>query len=125
MHAAFGHASDCLDNVCAMTCPYFCLGYSSNGQNSYFEDIKLLKPNANYLIPLTLKKLYDEYNLKIKAGMSKQNAKNFIINEKLGGNIKYVNCFGCGLSKEITDWCIDDSQIIMEQQKLFLYLQKF
>ena len=108
MHAAFGHASDCLDNVCAMTCPYFCLGYSSNGQNSYFEDIKLLKPNANYLIPLTLKKLYDEYNLKIKAGMSKQNAKNFIINEKLGGNIKYVNCFGCGLSKEITDWCIDD-----------------
>ena len=108
MHSTFGHASDCLDNVWAMICPNFCQGYVSKGQESYFDDIKLLKPNANYVIPLTLKKLYDEYNLKLKEGMLKNNAIEYILNDKLGGNMKYVSCFGCGVSKEITDWCIDD-----------------
>ena len=108
MHSTFGHASDCLDNAWAMICPNFCLGYASNGQNNYYEDLKFLRPNANYVIPSTLKKLFDEYNLKLKEGMSIQSAINFILNDKLGGNMKYVNCFGCGLSKEITDWCIDN-----------------
>ena len=106
MHSTFGHASDCLDNAWAMICPNFCLGYMSN-QNNYFEDLKFLRPNANYVIPSTLKKIFDEYNIKLKEGLSKQSAIDFILNEKLGGNMKYVNCFGCGLSKEITDWCID------------------
>ena len=108
MHSTFGHASDCLDNAWAMISPNYGLGFVSNGQYSYFDDLKLLKPNANYVIPLTLKKLYDEYNLKLKEGMTKEKAIEYILNEKLGGNMKYVNCFGCGLSKEITDWCIDD-----------------
>ena len=108
MHSTFGHASDCLDNAWAMICPNYGLGFSSKGQSNYFDDLKLLKPNANYVIPLTLKKLYDEYNLKLKEGMPKQSAIEYILNDKLGGNMKYVNCFGCGLSKEITDWCIDD-----------------
>ena len=107
MHSTFGHASDCLDNAWAMICPNFCLGYSSNGQKNYYEDLKFLRPNANYVIPSTLKQLFDEYNLKLKEGLSEQLAIDFILNEKLGGNMKYVNCFGCGLSKEITDWCID------------------
>ena len=108
MHSTFGHASDCLDNAWAMISPNYGLGFVSNGQYSYFDDLKLLRPNANYVIPLTLKKLYDEYNLKLKEGMTKEKAIEYILNEKLGGNMKYVNCFGCALSKEITDWCIDD-----------------
>ena len=94
-----------------MMCPNFCMGFLSNGQKSYFDDIKLLKPNANYVIPLTLKKLYDEYNLKLKEGLSKQDSIKYILNEKLGGNMKYISNFGCGISKEITDWCIDDLKI--------------
>ena len=108
LHSTFGHASDCLDNACAMLCPNFCMGFRSNGQMNYFEDIKLLKPNANYVIPITLKNLYDEYNLKLKEGMSKQASIEYILHDKLGGKMKYVNNFGCGVSKEITDWCIDD-----------------
>ena len=108
MHSTFGHASDCLDNACAMITPNFGLGFASNGQYSYYDDLKLLRHNANYVIPLTLKKLYDEYNLKLKEGISRDKAIEYILNEKLGGNKNYINCFGCGLSKEITDWCIDD-----------------
>ena len=108
MHSTFGHASDCLDNAWSMICPNFCLGYVSKGQESYFDDLKILRPNANYVIPLTLKKLYDEYNLKLNEGMPKKDSIEYILNEKLGGNMKYVSCFGCGVSKEITDWCIDD-----------------
>ena len=107
MHSTFGHASDCLDNAWAMICPNYCLGFRSNGQKNYYEDLKFLRPNANYVIPSTLKQLFDEYNLKLKEGLSEQSAIDYILNEKLGGNMKYVNCFGCGLSKEITDWCID------------------
>ena len=101
LHSTFGHASDCLDNACAMLCPNFCMGFRSNGQVNYFEDIKLLKPNANYVIPITLKNLYDEYNLKLKEGMSKQASIEYILHDKLGGKMKYVNNFGCGVSKEI------------------------
>ena len=109
MYSTFGHASDCIiDNAWAMICPNYGLGFPSKGQSSYFDDLKLLKPNANYVIPWTLKKLYDEYNLKLREGMSKQSAIEYIINDKLGGNMKYINCFGASLSKEITDWCIDD-----------------
>ena len=104
----FGHASDCILNVCAMLCPNLSLGFVSNGKNNYLDDLKICKPNASYVIPLTLKNLYDEYNLKLKEGMSKEKGIEYILKEKLGGNMKYVNCFGSGLSKEITDWCIDD-----------------
>ena len=107
----FGHASDCILNVCAMLCPNLSLGFTSNGKNNYFEDLKICKPNASYVIPLTLKNLYDEYNLKLKDGMSKEKGIEYILKEKLGGNMKYVNCFGSGLSKEITDWCIDDLKL--------------
>ena len=107
LHSTFGHASDCLDNAWAMICPYFSMGYVSDGQNNYFEDLYFLKPNAFYTIPITLKKLYDEYNMKLKESLSKEDSIRYILNNKLGGNIKYVNCFGCGVSKEITDWCID------------------
>ena len=111
MHPTFGHASDCLDNAWAMICPYFGLGYVSDGQKNYFEDLYLLKPNAFYTIPITLKKLYDEYHIKLKEGLIKKEALNYILKDKLGGNMKYVNCFGCGVSKKITDWCIDDLKL--------------
>ena len=111
MHPTFGHASDCLDNAWAMICPYFGLGYVSDGQKNYFEDLYLLKPNAFYTIPITLKKLYDEYHIKLKEGLLKKEALNYILKDKLGGNMKYVNCFGCGVSKKITDWCIDDLKL--------------
>ena len=104
----FGHASDCILNVCAMLCPNLGLGYTSNGKYNYFEDLRIFRPNATYVIPATLKNLYDEYNLKLKEGISKEKAIEYILKEKLGGNMKYVNCFGSGLSKEITGWCIND-----------------
>ena len=56
MHPTFGHASDCLGNAWTMICPNYGLRFVSNGQNSYFEDLKLLRPNASYVVPLTLKK---------------------------------------------------------------------
>ena len=111
MPSTFGHASDCIENAWAMICPNYRFGFPSKGQRSYFDDVKLLKPNANYVIPWTLKKLYDEYNLKLREGLSKQSAIEYIINDKLGGNMKYINCFGASLSKEITDWCIDDLKL--------------
>ena len=108
LNATFGHVSDFILNVWAMLCPNFALGFASNGQYNYFDDLRILRPNASYVIPVTLKNLYDEYNLKLKEGMSKEKGIEYILKEKLGGNMKYVISFGSGLSKEITDWCIND-----------------